>query len=157
MLGAVTTYADLLSHLLERWRRCVLFRRGKKREESDPLPSELCHLCHKFPGFSGLAACALVAHLMPLCHPRFLEARGVSTCMSALTGRATGHAGPSAAGHLRGQGRHGAGRVGGARGVHGGVHGARADTLGLPLPCELPGTGLGPQAPAYLLFKLTDT
>lgn len=152
MLGAITTYPDLLGHLLERWRRCVLFRRGKKREESDPLPSELRHLCHKFPGFSWLAARALVAHLMPLCQPRFLEARGVSTCRSAFTGRAMGHAGLSAAGHLRGQGRHGAGRAGGrGPGCAWRCLGARADTLGLPLPCELPGTGLGPRAPAHLL------
>ena len=31
-----------------------------------------------------------------------------------------------------------------ARGVRGGVRGAHVDTLGLPLPCELPGTGVGP-------------
>lgn len=113
MLGAVTAYAALLGRLLERWRHCVLFRRGKKREESDPLPSELCHLYHKFPGFPGLAVCALVAHLMPLCQPRFLEARGVSTCRFVLTGRATGQAELSAAGHLRARGRQGARWAGG--------------------------------------------
>ena len=154
LLGALTTSADLLGHL-EIWRRCVLFRRSKKREESDPLPSELGHLCRKFPGSSGLR--------VPLWPTSRLYVSRASWRQEvwAPADRSSGEGLWARWGHLQlaicGPGTARSRRVGGARLVCGGIHGARVDTLGVPLPREPPCTGVGPRAPAHLIFKSTDT
>ena len=154
LLGALTTSADLLGHL-EIWRRCVLFRRSKKREESDPLPSELGHLCRKFPGSSGLR--------VPLWPTSRLYVSRASWRQEvwAPADRSSGEGLWARWGHLQlaicGPGTARSQQVGGARLVCGGIHGARVDTLGVPLPREPPCTGVGPRAPAHLIFKSTDT
>lgn len=135
----------LVGCLLERWRHCVPLQKGVRREKNlDPLPSELCHLYHKFPGFPGLAVCALRSTSClyvnrdswrqegapaGLCSREELTGHLVSRLLLAIWWAGVGKE-PG--------GQAGLGYVWRCSWA------AHVDTPGLPLPCELLGTGVGP-------------